>query len=584
MKMKITRYFAMLAAVAGLSSACQEELEHVVYNPEDVVAPVLNAVEDINITVDELSTGNVKFTWEAADFGVATQVYYTLDMSAEVNGDVKTVNVFKNASGTEGSASYEKINGHLLYDFEFAAGVSGEVSFTLYASLKVGQAYASNVVKANAVAAVAERTYPTVWVIGNYCGWDHSKTQFLYDFAGTDDVYSGLVDFADQASTGFKLTGIAGWDDACNWGEETKATEADEPAKVQLITGGGSQDIMRYAKRFYGFSFSKSTLELTKNYGFDKVAVIGLNNDWENDIEMNFNSAAQKQVFYVDVEVAAATEFKFRMDGGWDLNFGGDIKALTQGGDNIKIEPGNYRIYLNMNNPAAVTCSLDTRMYGKEEGGAATPEPEPEPEPTPDPELPEGARAINILCVNPGWEAANLYGWEAATAFTWPGVAATGKATLNETEYFYWTLEAANWGKTPGLIFNNGTVQTVDITGVTLDGDKAFKLGEANSEGKLAYEAVENPVIRITYKNEAAWEAVNLYGWGDEGVSFGLGDWPGTSMTKEGDVWVCDLPVEHLGKSVFLIFNNGSGAQTKDLGPFVLDKDYVFDNTNAEIK
>ena len=56
-------------------------------------------------------------------------------------------------------------------------------------------------------------------------------------------------------------------------------------------------------------------------------------------------------------------------------------------------------------------------------------------------------------------------------------------------------------------------------------------------------------------------------------------------MTKVGDVWVYDIPVEHLGKSTNLIFNNaGAGAQTVDLGPFVLDKDYVFDNSNAAIK
>ena len=580
MKMKITRYFAMLAAVIGLSSACQE-LEHVVYDPNDVVAPVLNAVEDINISMDNISTGSVSFSWVAADFGVPTQIAYTLDMSADVNGETKVVNIFKNVTGTLGSVSYESLNGKLLYDFNFAPGVEGEVNFTLYASLNVGDKYASNVVTAKATAAVAERTYPTVWVIGDYCGWDHKATQFLYDYAGADDIYSGVVDFGEKAANGFKLTGIAGWDDTCNWGEEVKATEADEPSSIQLITGGGSQDIKRYAKRFYGFSFSKSTLVLTKNYSFDKVGIIGLNGDWDNDIEMSFNSAAQKQVFYADIEVAAATEFKFRMDGGWDLNFGGDMKALSQGGNNIAIEPGNYRVYLNLNNPEAVTCTLDTRMYGQEEGsGNTTPEPEPEPEP--DPELPEGARAINVLCVNPGWETANLYGWEAATSFSWPGIAYTGKANLGGTEYYYWTLEAANWGKTPGLIFNNGSVQTVDITGVTLDGDKCFQLGEAGADGKLTYEAIDCPVIRITYKNEAGWDAVSMYGWGDLGD---FGGWPGVPMTKEGDVWVYDLPVEHLGKSTSLIFNNaGAGAQTVDLGPFVLTEDLVFDNSNAAIK
>lgn len=56
-------------------------------------------------------------------------------------------------------------------------------------------------------------------------------------------------------------------------------------------------------------------------------------------------------------------------------------------------------------------------------------------------------------------------------------------------------------------------------------------------------------------------------------------------MTKEGDVWVYEIPVEHLGKSTSLIFNNaGQGAQTVDLGPFTLNVDLVFDNSNAAIK
>ena len=458
MKMKITRYFAMLAAVIGLSSACQE-LEQVVYNPEDVVAPVLNAVEDINITIDNLSTGSVSFSWVAADFGVPTQISYTLDMSATVNGETKTVNIFKNVSGTKASASYELLNGKLLYDFNFAPNVAGDVNFTLYAGIQAGESFASNVVAAKATAAVAERTYPTVWVIGDYCGWNHAATQFLYDYIGEDDVYSGLVDFGEKAANGFKLTGVAAWDDSCNWGLDGNAPAPEaEASKITLISSGGSSDIKIYSKRFYGFSFSKKTLELSKNYSFDKVGIIGLNGDWDNDIVMEFNAAAQKQVFYADVEVAAATEFKFRMDGAWDLNFGGDMKALTPNGSNIAIEPGNYRVYLNLNNPDAVTCTLDTRMYGQDEGaGSTTPEPEPEPEPEPDPTLPEGARAINILCENPGWETANLYGWEAATSFNWPGIAYTGVATLGGAEYFYWTLEAANWGKTPGLIFNNGS-------------------------------------------------------------------------------------------------------------------------------
>ena len=70
--MKITKYIVMLAAAVGMTAACQTE-ELVTFNPENVVAPVLHAVEDIVVTVDNKSEA-VTFTWDAADFGVKAQV------------------------------------------------------------------------------------------------------------------------------------------------------------------------------------------------------------------------------------------------------------------------------------------------------------------------------------------------------------------------------------------------------------------------------------------------------------------------------------------------------------------------------
>jgi hypothetical protein len=276
-----------------------------------------------------------------------------------------------------------------------------------------------------------------------------------------------------------------------------------------------------------------------------------------------------------------AGSFKIRANGEWNdaANYGlptaGAVEVdhcydvITGGGSgDMTLAAGNYDIWFDLTNTKVYIITPGKPISEAVGGGVVTPE------------VPEGARAINILCENPGWETANLYGWEAATSFDWPGIAYTGVATLGGAEYFYWTLDAANWGKTPGLIFNNGSVQTVDITGVTLDGDKCFRLTAA--DGNLGYEAIDCPVIKITYKNEAGWDTVSMYGWGDLGD---FGGWPGVPMTKEGDVWVYELPVEHLGKSTSLIFNNaGAGAQTVDLGPFVLTEDLVFDNSNAAIK
>ena len=48
--MKITKYLTLLAAAVGMTAACQQE-EMVVFNPDNVIAPVLHAVEDIVVTV-----------------------------------------------------------------------------------------------------------------------------------------------------------------------------------------------------------------------------------------------------------------------------------------------------------------------------------------------------------------------------------------------------------------------------------------------------------------------------------------------------------------------------------------------------
>ena len=347
----------MLAAVVGMTAACQKE-EFVTFNPDNVVAPVLHAVEDIVVTVDNKSEA-VTFTWDAADFGVKTQIYYSLDMAK----DGKSVNLFSGVSGTSMNVSMENINNKAYNDLAIPADEAGEVTFTLSAKLNVGASYPAAPVKAKVTPTAAEKVYPNVWVIGNYCGWAHDASLYLWNFAEDGDVFMGVVDFGagDEKTGGFKITPEG------NWNAEFGGTgTADvDPASIPVVTSGGS-DIKNFTTmRFYHFSLSTTALTLSKNYAFNQVGIIGLNGDWENDIVMEYSK--NKQRFYADIDVAAATEMKFRMDADWGVNFGGDIKALSNGGDNIKVEPGKYRVYFDMNNLDAVTCTFDEKMYGQEE-------------------------------------------------------------------------------------------------------------------------------------------------------------------------------------------------------------------------
>ena len=211
--MKITRYAMMLAAAGTLLSACQKLDETRAYDPDKVVPPVLHALpEEIVITSDNMSTTQV-FTWDGADFGVRTQINYSIE--ASYRDDAKQV-LFTGISGTSSEQTYESLNNLLALPVEngglgLPSEEPSEVKF--YVSATIGtdfEKYYSEPVTVRMTVTSADPTYPEVWVIGDYCGWSFDSAQKLFSFSGDEIAYEGVVDFGDKAANGFKLSGEAG--------------------------------------------------------------------------------------------------------------------------------------------------------------------------------------------------------------------------------------------------------------------------------------------------------------------------------------------------------------------------------------
>lgn len=79
-------------------------------------------------------------------------------------------------------------------------------------------------------------------------------------------------------------------------------------------------------------------------YSINRWGVIGdaTPGGWSDDTDMTWD--ADNEVFTVTLELTAAS-FKFRANDGWDVNYGGDLGALSSDGDNISVaEAGNYTI------------------------------------------------------------------------------------------------------------------------------------------------------------------------------------------------------------------------------------------------
>lgn len=386
--MKGLKYISILAA-AGAFAACQTLEEFRTYSPEDVVAPVLHTDLPAEIVVTSENMGStVMFTWDAADFGVPTQINYSLE--AAYNND--TVSVITGLSTTSAEQTYEAINSVLALAAEngglgVPADTPTDVDFMISATIgDTFRTYYSEGVTVRMTVTEAERTYPMIYVIGDFCGWADGQTQELFSFSGDEVNYTGVIGFDGKAANGFKIRGTeTGWSDDSNWGTDGNAAAPEaEAATIQLISAGSSGNITAYSHNYYRFTFNRSTLVLTNELSFDQIGVIGDFNSWGSDVVMNFDT--ENQVFWADVEFPAEGGFKIRKDGAWDVSWGtaadyntasAATSGVLDGGNNIKVPAGNYRVYVNLNNPEEMTWELNAADYGT---GGDTPEPEPEPE------------------------------------------------------------------------------------------------------------------------------------------------------------------------------------------------------------
>ena len=375
--MKITKYFLSLAAAAGMIAGCQKPEMIQIAAPEDVKAPVLEEIQGpIEITPSNMGLEKITFAWSAADYGVATQVNYSLE-AATAAAPAKVVTITSGLTTTSAEVTYDVLNQILFNDLELADGVAEDVVFKVGAKVGEYEKIYSNAITVSCKVTAAEKVYPKLFVVGSYNGWSHDKNQYIFDFTGTDTVYQGMIDFGadgvDHSANEFKITAGA-------WGNDEHSMSGPHDAEsktITLVAGGGDNINVYQAKRFYHLTFDRA-LTLTADVSFDQIGVIGGFNGWGADVVMNFNT--EKQRFYADVEFTEDTEFKFRLDADWTISYGNGADGFltSDNGANIPAKAGNYRIYLNMNNFSEITYELNAAMYGKDEptsGGTTEPEP-----------------------------------------------------------------------------------------------------------------------------------------------------------------------------------------------------------------
>ena len=519
-------FYSIIALAGILSASCSQDEDKLVFDPSSSVAPSLETLTGGTLASDG---ADLTFEFTQPSYNVEAGKVYTLYIS-DSEDFAKQEKLAATISGTTVTIKQSALNSAILN-----LGGEADVEFTIYLRLdswlanNKNTAVETSLTQSNVISAkfvpynqliLDKDVYDHVWVQGDYCGWNHDNSQFLYNYNKDGKTFSGVIDFEGKAANGIKFTGAASWEDATgNWGSEAQA-EAAEAASVQLVNGGGSQNIICYGKRFYGFSLDKNSLVLTKEWGADVIGIVGGFNDWGNgndpDIKMSFNKDYVR--FWADADFAADTEIKFRADAAWDFNWGKDGNV---GGDNITVSAGKYRVYLDLNKKSV---ELSTSMYGKEEPTAGGDEPEPE--------KPAVWSLIGTI---------NGDNWSADVDMTNTDgdVWVARSVALTASDEFK-IRYGHDWSETAGGTEANST-STIDPTNPY----DVFKpeLGKAFAVGGMNIQVGVEGVYDITYdvaaqtiliENHKALFSligdINGSGWGKDFV-----------MTQDGDVWTSDV-------------------------------------------
>ena len=172
---------------------------------------------------------------------------------------------------------------------------------------------------------------PVLYMAGDANGWQ--QIDCLASENGTS--FTGYM-YLNQ--NGFKFCSEPNWD-GNNYG-------------AAFFSKDGDNITMTEAEGYY-----KVDVDLTaKTYTLTPVTTIGVIGDataggWDSDQDMTYvpYNSETKEPGYWEIKDITLTDgaIKFRANDGWDINWGGDVNALTtQNGGNISVEAGTYDIKL----------------------------------------------------------------------------------------------------------------------------------------------------------------------------------------------------------------------------------------------
>ena len=190
---------------------------------------------------------------------------------------------------------------------------------------------------------------PFIYFIGATDGWTNAEQKLALVDANTG-TYTGFLYCADPNNGGnqFKFQRVAGsWDNEINSStfNTFDGAATNENGNIGVNAGEGVY--------YFDVNLANGTIKATK---VETMGLIGNFNSWAGDAAMTWN--AEEYCFEATNVGVTADGWKFRVNGGWDINLGGSLNNLTAGGDNIAVAGNTIKLYPTRKTSDNIYCTV----------------------------------------------------------------------------------------------------------------------------------------------------------------------------------------------------------------------------------
>ena len=191
---------------------------------------------------------------------------------------------------------------------------------------------------------------PFIYFIGATDGWTNAEQKLALVDANTG-TYTGFLYCADPNNWGnqFKFQRVAGsWDNEINSStfNTFDGAATNENGNIGVNAGEGVY--------YFDVNLANGTIKATK---VETMGLIGNFNSWGGDAAMTWN--AEEYCFEATNVGLTADGWKFRVNGGWDINLGGSLNNLTAGGDNIAVAGNTVKLYPTRKTSDNIYCTVE---------------------------------------------------------------------------------------------------------------------------------------------------------------------------------------------------------------------------------